>query len=155
MSDDIEVVRKITARALGCEKEPGQSFVVIGRVSRATAEETNNGPYVKFRGEFEGTNEKNGTRVFSTQFIAPAVGEDLIYNAITQAQADGDKGAMVEFAMRFETVEVSRDKSPIGYEWKAKPLMKLQADDPLARLRAQTADLIHLPAPESDGKKKS
>ncbi len=146
-----EMIRKLTSRSLEVETEPGKSFVVFGRVTRATEASNDYGPFIRFKGMFEGLNEQTGKRATSTQFIAPGVGEDLIFNALSAAQMN-DKSATVDFAMRFKTVEVDRKKAPIGYEWRAEMLTKPTGDDPLTRLASDIADKVPaLAAPKSEG----
>lgn len=147
-----EIVRKITARTVGCEAEPGQEFLVYGRCNRTLEKSTDKGPYLLFKGQFEAFNTKNGKLFASTQVIAPGVGEDMIGIGLSDAQRD-DPRASVEFGMRFYTEEADRKTSPVGYVWKCEPLSEPSGDDPMARLRRQISDQVPalqkaLPAPE-------
>ena len=148
----MEILKKITARTVGCKTEPGQSFILFGRVSRVTNGSSQYGEFLVYRGQFQAMNEQTKEEFTSTQAIAPAVGEDMVYNAVRAAQED-DKNATVDIAMRFATVEVDRTKAPMGYEWRCKPLLEPVADDPVTRLRATVMKQIS--APEKTTEKKS
>lgn len=148
-----EILKKLTARTVGCLTEPGQSFVLLGRVMRAVPGSSQFGEFIVFKGQFQAINEVTGGEFTATQAIAPSIGEDMLYNAVREAQGD-DKNAMVEIAMRFKTVEVDRAKAPMGYEWRCEPLVEASTDDPLSRLRDTISGKLQLPKPEKGPAKK-
>ena len=142
-------LKKITAREVGCESKPGESFVVIGRINRATPQNGQNGPYVKFGGNFHAINEQTGKEFASAVFLSPGIAEDVLYSGLMDAQETGDKTASTEFAMRFKTMATEADakgrRNAMGYIWHSEFLIEPAGDDPLARLMASVEDKINRP----------
>ena len=147
------IIKKITSRTVGCEAETDQSFVVYGKVMRATPMESQFGPYVKFGGQFMAVNEIDGKQFRSAVFLAPGIAEDQIYSALQTAQ-ELSKSASAEFALRFKTVEDK--KSARGYIWVAETLIEPESDDPLERLTRQiSGDVPKLAPPAKKAKKEA
>lgn len=127
-----EMVKKITSRSVGCEKKPGEGFIVIGKCMRMQRAETDKGEYMRFGGLFEAQNIVTGQLVRSATLIVPGVVEEMVASAVHLALAE-DEHATVEIAFKFYTHE---DKSAvIGYFWKADQLVEPFTTDPLADLR--------------------
>ena len=142
---DREFIKKITSRTVGTEKSVGESFVIMGKIMRAKANENQYGPYTTFGGQFLAVNEKTAKEYSSAAFIPPGISEDLLMSALQSAQ-EKDTNASVEFAMRYRTK--ADDKSAIGYVWACEFLQKPSADDPTERLMSSLKDKLKLAPPE-------
>lgn len=146
----VEIVKKITARDVACEGKIGDSFIIFGRLMRATPAASQYGEYVKFGGQFGAVNEQTKKEYRSAVFLAPGIAEDQLYSALQSVQ-ETDKSATCEFAFRFKT---KADKTAArGYVWTAEPLVKPSGDDPLIRLRGQIEGLPEIEAPKEQEKK--
>ncbi len=130
-------LRKITARTMGLDKaKAGQSFTLLGKVRRSEQGQSDYGPFVKFRGTFEGVNEQTGQAAQASVAILPGgLMEDELLEALEQAS-----GA-VNVALRFAMVEDSG--SPVGVSWTVERLLDTEESDPLADLRQQVPQLGH------------
>jgi len=138
-----EMIRKITARTVGCEGKLGESFTVIGAVYRTDEGKSDFGPFIRFGGMFEAMNEQTGELFRSAILIIPKVVEDILMSAFQAAKGDvEDHNANVKIAVRFKTIK-NTGKRPGGteYVWAAEMLKDPVTVDPLADVRQ------YLPAP--------
>ena len=126
------MIKKITARTVGCSGKVGESFTVIGKLLRAVQATTDRGPYIRFGGVFEAVNDDSGEVFRSASLIVPSVAEELLHSALGTAQAE-DEHAAVGIAFRFYTKE---DQTAITkYIWAVDQLADPFASDPLEDLR--------------------
>lgn len=132
---------------LGKEKDT-PLYTVIGRATGWRANEhPQYGMSYGIRGQFEATNLDTGEVKSSAVFWPPAYLAEQMVAGIDDAKEMG--GGAIQFALRVG-VKPS-DSSPVGYEYYASEIVKVEESDPLADLRkaAQAA----LPAPEKSDKK--
>lgn len=140
-----EFIRKITKGTIGIENKPDQSFVAYGKVHRATAAESQYGPFIRFKGFFEAINEQTGEVFTSNSMILPGVFEDALITALDSAH-EQEANSSVEFAVRLKTVPVP--ESVYGYEWRAEPLKEPSEDNVLSRLRNEFKNKLQITAPK-------
>jgi hypothetical protein len=100
---------------------------IIGQVTGFTSGESDYGPWVKFRGDFQGTNLLTGEVCRSRAWHVP----DLIGDDIVAALKEADNTA-VEVA---GDITVSPMTSAQGYSYEVMPLVDVARDDPLERLK--------------------
>lgn len=123
-------------------KKEGEKVIIMnvyGICDSHSVEETQYGPFVRFKGQFEAVNLLDNTVTRSGTMILPDVAADLLHSALISRQ-----GESVQFG--FGVGLKASKKSKTGYELTAQPLMKESAADPLAALRNEI--LGALPAPE-------
>lgn len=120
---------------------------VIGQVTGYTTGEGDNGPWVKFRGDFQGINLLTGEECRSRACHVPdLIGDDIV----SALQQEGNTA--VEFAV---DITVSPYGGAQGYSYTVLPLVDVARDDPLDRLKAlvdEKAPLNSLPGPENKAK---
>lgn len=124
-------LRKLTARTMGLSKFiVDQSYIVYGKVRRYETGQSDYGPYVKFRGQFEGMNEQTGEYASAPVVIFPGgLLEDELMEAVDESNQS------VDIAIRFKMVE--NPSSPTNVSWEAERLIEDRDSDPLADLRKQ------------------
>lgn len=125
------------------EKEilDGQNIVrIYGVASAIQTGESDNGPWVAFKGQFKATNLLTGEVSASGKCFMPDVAGDLIEGAVAN-------GGNVEFA--FDIGIKFDDDSATGYVYTATPLMKAATDDAMNRLESNLPKLEKLEAPKS------
>lgn len=106
---------------------------VLGQVQAIQPDEGDNGPYVKLRGQFQGTNLQTG-EVFENAPVAllPNMIADLLAAAFV-----GGKGESVNFAVE---IDVAYDETAATmYTYSARSLLKAQTAAPVIGILAQLA----------------
>lgn len=124
-------------------------YVVMGQTNGLVTGESDNGPWVAFKGWFESARCDTGEIAQSALCFVPKAFEELLVNAV-KAQQEGDAAAMVEFAVKISIVPST--KAGAGYEFRCKNLIKIQSGDPLKALRDSLRSggaLPALPAPKA------
>jgi len=143
------IARKITVKEVcgKIEKPEAQTDLmnVFARVTAMTPQETQYGPYIDFRGQFEAVNLATSEVFHGTRMIVPPIVEYLIEAAIQQAQQDDQDDDVVLLAFVLG-VEPS-DNGSLGYAYTLKVAeTKTEKDaDPFQAIR--TAATKALPAP--------
>lgn len=133
-----KIVKKITAKTVGATKI-GQSFNILGRVTRARVGNTTLGEFFFLEGAFEAINNQTGEIYNSSTAILPAVAATLVANALQFAQ-EAEKNSTIEFALK---IAKEAADNAMGQAWTVEPLIEpLKESDPLAALR------LRLPAPK-------
>lgn len=112
-------------------------YTIIGLCNGLKVGESTYGPWTSFTGTFEAVRADNRQRYQSGRVFLPEPVSSMTAAQLMDAQ-NHDKGATVAFAF---AIGRKKAKTPVGYEFTCKPLVKLAANDPLASLRAL------LPAP--------
>ena len=91
-------------------------------------EHPQNGPWVRFLGDFKGVNQDGEVTIAPTCFLtSPADG-------ILRAAVVAAEGRDVQFG--FDFYVVPHDTAVLGYVYKVKPMMELVASDPMKALEA-------------------
>lgn len=143
-----ELVKKISAKTVNdgedvpAPKEPTPLFTIIGIVQGFEIKESQYGPSVGFKGNFEAIRWRDGKRFISGTLYLPTMLADLLHASVRQAQAD-DVDATVKVA-GVVGLKPSK-KAAVGYEFTFTPLIEVTPVDALADLRATIA----LPAPST------
>ncbi len=146
----MELVKKITARTVGCLNEAGQEFMVFGKVYRASSETTDKGPFVRFGGMFEA--RRDGKDYRSSELIVPSVVESQVYSAFQAAREGAGAEDIVAVALAFRFYTIADAASVTKYVWRADMIKDPFTTDPLADLRKE---ILALSAPvEGKGKGK-
>lgn len=118
---------------------------IVGATSGYETGETDMGTYLKFRGQFRGTNLQTGEEFRSGSCILPEQAADQIAAALD----DNPDGGMLEFAW---DISAACSASAVrGYEYSVEPLIQPKGDDPLERL---ASNLPALPSATSAEKPK-
>lgn len=124
-------------------------YVVMGQTNGLVTGDSDNGPWVAFKGWFESARCDTGEIAQSALCFVPKAFEELLVNAV-KAQQSGDGSAMVEFACKISIVP--SEKAAVGYEFRCRNLIKVQSGDPLKALRDTlrgAGSLPALPAPKA------
>ena len=124
-------------------------YVVMGQTNGIVTGESDNGPWVAFKGWFESARCDSGEIAQSALCFVPKAFEELLVNAV-KAQQEGDAASMVEFAVKISIVPSA--KAAVGYEFRCRNLIKVQSGDPLKALRDTlrgAGSLPALPAPKA------
>jgi len=149
-------VRDLMGRKLKNEEKPkeGESLHVCdiwGQARRLITGETDFGPYVKFKGAFEGVavvGDKAGELFRAPNLILPDVAADELEGMLSQPGVSS-----VDFAIR---ISVVGDDSNVGYFYAVEALTESGESDPLEALRLQLSGTVAaLPAPEDKSKTES
>jgi hypothetical protein len=120
---------------------------IYGQARRLITGETDYGPYVKFKGSFEGVaawGDKAGEIFRAPNCILPDVAADELENMLTAAGVSA-----VNFAYRISIV--GDEQSNIGYFYKCEQIMDTDQADPLDALRlelAKSGAIAALPKPD-------
>ncbi len=124
-------------------------YVVMGQTNGLVTGESDNGPWVAFKGWFESARCDTGEVAQSALCFVPKAFEEMLVNAV-KTQQGIDQSAMVEFAVKISIVP--SDKAAVGYEFRCRNLIKVQSGDPLKALRESlrgAGSLPALPAPKA------
>lgn len=150
------VARKITVAdvcgklAKGSVEGPRQIMSVLARVTDMKPQETQYGPYIDFRGQFEATNLETGEVHQGSRMIVPSIVEQEL-EAAFMGQVDGDDVLLAAFVIGVEPSE----RGSMGYAYTLEILNQENEGeivDPFAAIRESAAKA--LPAP-SKGKAKT
>ena len=106
---------------------------VVGIARSMQAGEGDYGPWVKFKGTFQGINLLTGEEMTAPYCLLPEVASCLVEN-----QLGADDVTSVEFGF---DLYIKPSDTPIGFEYLAEPLVEPTGADPLAHLSKS------LPAP--------
>lgn len=149
----MQSIRKITARTVGISKGAqgiGESYVVLGRVSRAIPEQGDYGDFIRLKGQFKAVNEQTGEEFRAPVCMTPG---GLLEDEIATALVGEDGAESVDFGARFY---LEKADNATGCEWKAEMLTEPASDDPVERLAAGLADRVPaLAGPAKSGGGKS
>lgn len=120
---------------------------VLGRVSSVKPGESDNGPYLKLKGMFEGTNLVTG-EVFHN--VSECILPNFVADSIGEAVAEGANS--VDFAV---VISVQYDESAVTmYKFSAESKMPARPSDAASAIRAQLLEqgivLPGLPAPVAE-----
>lgn len=134
-------LRKITASTV-CGKiektdKPQRLCLIYGTANRVKTGTSQFGPWVQLVGQFEAVNLATGQVFTSPYCILP---DKVVNEVIAGAIESGQTG--VEFAYEFG---IKPSKSPVGYDYTAKPIVKEQDNDALASLRAKIPQALLAP----------
>ena len=144
MPEDKETgfVSKLTVGRLGNPKKVGamdgetatHHVCDIYGIIRGTKGKTlpNGDPSVALIGDFEGHGEE-GTLSSGVLYMPSGIQEQMV----AAFEGQGENPKPVKFALAIFT---KKAKNPAGYEYLAKRLVKEEADDPLASIRAAMAE---------------
>lgn len=143
---------------------PADLYTVIGRANNIREGESQYGPWVSLRGEFEAVRISDGKRFYSAECFVPGPAGDLLVNQVRgfiveaipvteeQRKKAGQTyrvtGEFVEMALIVSTVASKRDGGA-PYEYTVRPVVPVQKADALAALRAKMLKALPmLPAPK-------
>lgn len=111
---------------------------IMGIVSKCeVGEHATNGPYVKFKGEFQAFDRENTRHVGPVCFL-PEPSASMMHEAWENAN-----GENIQFA--FDYFVVPNESVAIGYNYETVPLFEVKTSDPLALLANSVT--MALPAP--------
>jgi len=140
-----QLVKKISAKTV-CSKidkptEPVALFNLYGVAHGIKTGDSQYGAWTAFIGNFEALNLKTGERFLSGAAFVPGVVEQLLLSGLTAAQ-EADANASIQFALQIGVKPAMGSKpSTTGYEYTVTPLVDIQANDPLAALKNQLAQI--------------
>ena len=131
----MEIAKKITLGGINGVRKGFKGITetlfvgrIMGIASSVEEGETPMGPYVKFKGDFEGTNmEGEITRAPVCYLIAPADG-------MLAAAIKASDNKPVSFGFDFYAVPMA--DAVLGCAYKVKPLLETAASDPMLALQA-------------------
>lgn len=109
---------------------------VIGIANKLETGEGDNGAWVAFKGSFKCVNLMTGEECRGGKLFLPDVASDLIETALSDENNDS-----VEFG--FDISIMKNEKSAVGYEYSATPLLEAKEADPLAALEQSIPALEH------------
>lgn len=147
-----KLIRKISAKTV-CgnvkaiakdlkEGESKQIMEVIGLVkpgnSGIQTGETDNGPWVAFKGGFEAVDLETGESYKAPKMFLPEVATELLMPAVEAAESD----VVVHFSIGIRQDE----NSAPGYTYIVEPKQETSESDPLEMLKKQSG--FSLPAPK-------
>lgn len=113
------VARKITVSdvcgkiAKGSIKAPKALMNVLAKITSATAKETNFGPYLDFRGQFEAVNLETGEVLRGSRMIMPSLIEQELSAALEEAKQTDGGVVLAAFTVGVEPSE----RGTMGYAY--------------------------------------
>lgn len=144
------VARKITVAdvcgkiAKGSVTEPRNLMNVLARVTDMKPQETQYGPYIDFRGQFEAVNLETGEVHQGSRMIVPTIVEQELEAAFQSANAEGEGAVLAAFTIGVQPSE----RGSMGYEYTleiAGTKDTGEVEDPFAAIRDNVVKA--LPAP--------
>ena len=126
--------------------------VVMGFVRTSEIKRTTFGDSVGFHGDFKGINVETSEEFRSGTCYLPDVAEHLLFKAL-----ENSEGNSVEFGFSISVIGVKGRDGDEGskYEYRVKPLMPAQENDPLNALEQRLKSLaLPKPAPVEHAVKK-
>lgn len=149
----MNIISKISVKTIGCNPSAAKSegkdvqLAKVYGVARGTINKVDQrgDPVVGLTGEFEAVNLGTGEVFRSGVLYLPSGIHEMVANSVKE----GD----TEFALG---IVASPASNPIGYSYKAVPLLEPAANDPMAALRNKIAGkdfgAPQLPAPDKTAK---
>lgn len=142
------IVAKLSVKAVGAKPEIAKindketDLCLFMGIARGLVVKTgkNDDPVLALVGDFEGTNLTTGEVLQSGVLYLPS-GIAEMYTS----KLEGDSPAPIKFAVKISSFPAA---NPIGYSYKATPVVQAADSDPLAELRAQMQQAM-LPPPET------
>jgi hypothetical protein len=163
----MQLLRKIVTKAViggnitDKPEKPRALYSVIGVVNAIKPDKTNYGAFYRLHGAFEAVNYADGEVFKSGQCILPEPVGSLIGAALLDLQKkntrkvehtdkDGKKTTEevvdpLDARFAYE-IGIKPNKTPMGFEYTAKPLVDIEQNDPLTALRGQIKALLPAPA---------
>ena len=142
----MEIARKVTVGGInnvrkGFKGITEKTFVarILGIVHSAKVEDGQLGAYVKFQGEFQGTN-MHGEITAAPVCMLPEPAASMLHAAV-----QGSEGS-VKFG--FDFYVVPDESVAIGYKYVTTPLVEAKPSNPLADMLASMPELPKLPTPK-------
>ena len=133
--------KKIRKAAEAAKGEPVTVMRVVGIARGFETGEGDNGPWVKFKGNFQGTAVDTGELFKSGKLFLPGVASDLL-----EAELMNDEVTNVELAFDIHAVE--DDTSAVGYVYTVTPLIEVGENDPIMALVSSLPELPKIAAPK-------
>lgn len=117
------------------EGERKDMFTLVGKTDSVKTGESDNGPWVRFLGQFEAVCMFNiDPEVIGTHFVSGTAYLPEPYESMTFAALREADGGSVEIAV---TISIeAQEASAVGYIFKVKSLRPVQLSDNLSDLRA-------------------
>jgi hypothetical protein len=143
------VARKITISdvcgkvAKGSITEPKNLMNVLARVTSMKPQETQYGPYIDFRGQFEATNLETGEIHQGSRMIVPSIVEQELEAAFEGSESDGV--ILAAFTVGVQPSE----RGSMGYEYTLEVAGTTDAgeiEDPFVAIRENVAKALPAPA---------
>lgn len=141
-----QLLKKLTAATV-CEDSGGVNpdmpqpikaardlFDLFGVAFKFRTGSNDKGEWCQFIGQFEAVTP-DGMIYAAPRCHVPQPFEDMLFSQLQAAQ-QSDSKASVQFAVRVSIVPPQKGKpSMVGYEYRVKPLVETEAENPLALLR--------------------
>lgn len=154
MAVKTEAVTKLTMKTMEAqptldllaklEKKGGKEIHPLVRVfgicKRFKPGESDNGPYIRFVGQFKGINLDTKKEYVSGAFLAPKMIEEALWGVMKDQELNDVQFAF-EIGCKFEATAATK------YVYTAQSLIKPAENDPVALLERQVAQAA-LPAPK-------
>ncbi len=133
----VELLSKISVKTVygsinvkKLHEEGAKSIVrVIGLANGVQTGESAYGTWTAFKGNFKAINLETGETFSSAKVFIPAIAQNLIEGALSNASNDA-----VEFAFDIGIKPAKDSKGADSYEYTVKPLIEASDNDPLAAL---------------------
>lgn len=144
---EIAFIKKISTKMLGYEKKQIRKMVekapcglyrVYGLATGVRYGDGDNGPWIKFVGQFEAVNMSTGALIRSGELFLPNNVTPILESQIIAGKGE-DKFKGIQFALEIGAKE--DEESAVGYVYTSKDLMPSDAKtDFLAQLRKEHVD---------------
>lgn len=153
-----------TMNALALNGQKSRDLYVVGGIAKGIRQgESDNGPWVAFRGEFFAKNIETEEQFQAAQCFLPEPLQGLVLGQLGSTDESGrpigddgkPTGAKVEFV---SIVSIEEDKdSALGFRYNARPVLEVKPSDALTGLmeRVAVTEPNLLPAPKKSRGKRS
>jgi hypothetical protein len=138
-----DVCGKIPAHSI---KEPKALMNVLAKITSATPQETQFGPYLDFRGQFEAVNLETGEVLRGSRMIMPSLIEQELSAALEEAEQTDGGVVLAAFTVGVEPSE--RGSTGYAYTLTVAEIGGDEVADPFAGFREIA--VASLPAPSAD-----